>query len=183
MTNFWCWFSDSVSYNFLYLFSSHLNHYSVEDDLLLEVLDKNITWIWVKHLVSCRIMFHFLFQKCVLVSFRRVVLIMKIMGLFSNMLQLNMNEKVDSHFKYQHPTYWIQFLLKDHMCMASGSHGPPKVSPGPAMPDLSMPCRWATPETAMGWATCSMGDLQPSSFPWDTPRRMPMSKTHSIQYQ
>jgi hypothetical protein len=28
-------------------------------------------------------------------------------------------------------------------------HGLPKVSPGSAMPHPSMPCRWATPETAL----------------------------------
>jgi hypothetical protein len=34
------------------------------------------------------------------------------------------------------------------VCMVRGGHGLPKVSPGPAMPYPSMPCRWATPETA-----------------------------------
>jgi hypothetical protein len=33
--------------------------------------------------------------------------------------------------------------------MARGIHGLPKVSPGPAMPDPSMPCKWATPKTAL----------------------------------
>ena len=34
-------------------------------------------------------------------------------------------------------------------CMARGSHGLPKVSPGPAMPDPSTPSGWATPEMAI----------------------------------
>jgi hypothetical protein len=48
------------------------------------------------------------------------------------------------------------FVRKDerHGCMARGDHGLPKVSPGPAMPDRSMPCGWATPETAPGPYGC-----------------------------
>jgi hypothetical protein len=44
-----------------------------------------------------------------------------------------------------------------HGRMARGTHGLPKVSPGPAMP-----CRWASH---------SAGGLQPSCTPLDTPRR------------
>jgi hypothetical protein len=36
--------------------------------------------------------------------------------------------------------------------MARDDHELPKVLPRPAMPEHSMPCRWATPETAAGWA-------------------------------
>jgi hypothetical protein len=46
-----------------------------------------------------------------------------------------------------------------HGRMASGGHGLPKVSPGPAMPDSSMPCGRATSETALrqgvGRAACA----------------------------
>jgi hypothetical protein len=39
-----------------------------------------------------------------------------------------------------------------------GGQGLPKISFGPAMPNLSMPCGWATPETALqsfqGWPAC-----------------------------
>jgi hypothetical protein len=42
-----------------------------------------------------------------------------------------------------------------HGRMARGAHGLAKVSPGPSMPYLSMPCEWATPEMALqlfqGW--------------------------------
>jgi hypothetical protein len=59
--------------------------------------------------------------------------------------------------------------------MARGIHGLPKVSPRPAMPDPSMPCRRATPETALCpfwvWPTRRTGSLRPSSIPLDTPRR------------
>jgi hypothetical protein len=54
-----------------------------------------------------------------------------------------------------------------HGCMARGGHGLPKVSPGPVMPFPSMPCGWATPETA-SW---------PSSTSLDTPRRLPVTQT------
>jgi hypothetical protein len=36
-----------------------------------------------------------------------------------------------------------------HGCMASGGHGLPKVSPGPAMPYHSMTSEQAIPETAI----------------------------------
>ena len=46
--------------------------------------------------------------------------------------------------------------LLDHRHMVRGGYGLPKVSPGPAMPDPSTPCRWATPEMAFwsfqGWS-------------------------------
>ena len=38
--------------------------------------------------------------------------------------------------------------LDNHGRMARGGHGLPKVSPGPAMPNQSIPCGWATPKTA-----------------------------------
>jgi hypothetical protein len=59
--------------------------------------------------------------------------------------------------------------------MAMGGHGLPKVSPGPAMPDPSTPCRRASPETALrsfqGWPMTSPQGWWPSSTPLDTPRR------------
>jgi hypothetical protein len=67
--------------------------------------------------------------------------------------------------------------------MASGGHGLPKVSPLPAMLYPSMPCRQATPETALSplqeWPARRAGSLWPSFIPLDTPRRTPM-KSHVI---
>jgi hypothetical protein len=40
-------------------------------------------------------------------------------------------------------------LCSSHWRMEKGGHGLPKVSPGPAIPDTSMPCRQAIPETAL----------------------------------
>jgi hypothetical protein len=60
--------------------------------------------------------------------------------------------------------------------MARGIHGLTKVSLGPALPYPSMPCRRATPETALwmflGWPAHRAGDLRPSSTPLDTPQHM-----------
>jgi hypothetical protein len=46
------------------------------------------------------------------------------------------------------------------------------------MPDSSMPCRRANPDTAswpfLGWPTRRVGGLRPSSSLLDTPRRKPM---------
>jgi hypothetical protein len=57
--------------------------------------------------------------------------------------------------------------------MARGGHGLPKVSPRPTMPDPSMPCRRATPETTLqlflGWPANRAGGLRPSSTLLDTP--------------
>jgi hypothetical protein len=62
-----------------------------------------------------------------------------------------------------------------HGRMAGGSHGLPKVSLGPAMPNPSTLCERATPETAIrsfwGWPTHRVCDLRPSSTLLDTPRR------------
>jgi hypothetical protein len=48
--------------------------------------------------------------------------------------------------------------------MERGGHGLPKVSPGPAMLYLSMPCGWAIPKTALrpfqGWPAHRTGGLQ-----------------------
>jgi hypothetical protein len=56
--------------------------------------------------------------------------------------------------------------------MARGVRGLPKVSPGPAMPYPSMPCRRATPETALRpfqrWPAHGACSLQTSSTPLDT---------------
>jgi hypothetical protein len=61
-----------------------------------------------------------------------------------------------------------------HGRMVRGGLGLPKVSPGTAMPDLSTPCRCATPETALQpfqeWA----GSLRPTSTLLDTQRHPPM---------
>jgi hypothetical protein len=65
-----------------------------------------------------------------------------------------------------------------HRHMARDGHGLPKVLFRPVMPYLSMPCRWATCETALlhfqGWPACKAGGLGPSSNPLDTPLRTPM---------
>jgi hypothetical protein len=65
-----------------------------------------------------------------------------------------------------------------HGCMARGGHGLPKVSHGPVMPYPSMPCKRATPETALcpfqELPTRRAGGLQPSSTSIDTPRPTPM---------
>jgi hypothetical protein len=54
----------------------------------------------------------------------------------------------------------------------------PKVSPGPAMPDPSTPCRRSIPETAsrlfLGWPIHRAGGLQSSSSFLDTPCRTPL---------
>jgi hypothetical protein len=66
--------------------------------------------------------------------------------------------------------------------MARGGHGLPIVSPWPAMPCLSMPCRRATPETALWpfqeWPARRESGLWPSLTPLDTPRRTPMRAIH-----
>jgi hypothetical protein len=56
------------------------------------------------------------------------------------------------------PTFQVRKTFrggKKHGRMARGSHGLPKVSPGPAMHNTSTPCWWAIPETALwlfqGW--------------------------------
>jgi hypothetical protein len=65
-----------------------------------------------------------------------------------------------------------------HGRMARGGHGLPKVSPVPAMPYPSLPCGWATTETALqpflAWPTHRAGGLRSSSTPLDNPRRTPM---------
>jgi len=68
----------------------------------------------------------------------------------------------------------------DYGRMARGDHGLPKVLLGPAMPYPSMPCRRATPETAL-WLYGPFrddppytGGLRSSSSPLDTPCRTPM---------
>jgi hypothetical protein len=62
--------------------------------------------------------------------------------------------------------------------MARGGEGLTKVSPGPAMPNSSMPCRWATPEMALqafqGWPACSADGLRRFPTRLDTPRGTPM---------
>jgi hypothetical protein len=59
------------------------------------------------------------------------------------------------------------------MASATGSHGLPKFSPGPAMPYLSTPCGRATSETAslpfQEWPACKAGGLRLSSTPLDAP--------------
>jgi hypothetical protein len=58
---------------------------------------------------------------------------------------------------------WPYFVMATHRHgrRAKGGHGLPKVSLGPAMPNLSTPCERATPETARGQVAC--GRLLP---PW-----------------
>jgi hypothetical protein len=71
-----------------------------------------------------------------------------------------------------------------HGRMAGGNHGLPKVSLGPAMPDPSMPCGRASPETTLqlfqGWLTCRVSSLWPSSTLLDTPHCTPMEESHNI---
>jgi hypothetical protein len=66
-----------------------------------------------------------------------------------------------------------------HGQMVRGGCGLPKVSPAPAMLNLSKPCGQATSETNLQpfqeWLTHRAGSLRPSSTPLDTPHRMPMS--------
>jgi hypothetical protein len=58
--------------------------------------------------------------------------------------------------------------------MVKGIHILPRVSPGPALPDPSMPCRRVTAETALwpfqGWPARRADGLRPSSTPLDTRR-------------
>jgi hypothetical protein len=60
-----------------------------------------------------------------------------------------------------------------------GIHGLPKVSPGPAKPDLSTPCGRATPKRPYG---CLGGGLRPSSSPLDTPRRTGLLERREWSY-
>jgi hypothetical protein len=66
--------------------------------------------------------------------------------------------------------------------MARGMHGLPKVSPGPAMPYLSTPCRRATAKTAfclfIGWPACRAGGLRLSPTPLDTPRHTGLAPSY-----
>jgi hypothetical protein len=59
-----------------------------------------------------------------------------------------------------------------HGRMARGGHRLPKVSLGPAMPNSSMPCRWATP--VQGWLAHRADGLRPFYTLLDTPRHNPM---------
>jgi hypothetical protein len=72
----------------------------------------------------------------------------------------------------------VALITFHHRRMARGGHGLPKVSPGPAMPYLSMPCGRATPKTALqlfqGWSAQRVGGLRPSSIPLNTPRHTPL---------
>jgi hypothetical protein len=65
--------------------------------------------------------------------------------------------------------------------MVRSSGGLPKISPGPAMPNLATHCGRATPKTPLqpfsGWPTHKVGDLRPSSYLLDTPRCMPMDNS------
>jgi hypothetical protein len=62
-----------------------------------------------------------------------------------------------------------------HKRMARGGHELPKVSPGLAMPNPSMPYGWATPKTVLqlfqDWPTYRAGGLRPSTTPLDSARR------------
>jgi hypothetical protein len=62
--------------------------------------------------------------------------------------------------------------------MARDGHGLFHVSPGPAMPNPSMPCGWATPETALqlflGWPDRRTGGMRLCSTLLDTTRRTPL---------
>jgi hypothetical protein len=69
--------------------------------------------------------------------------------------------------------------------MAKDGHGPPKVSPGLALPHPSMPCGWAIPEMAL-WnmailagPTCRAGSLLPFSTLLDTQRCTPKVAAHN----
>jgi len=57
------------------------------------------------------------------------------------------------HQWIRHEMAWQENKMAEagrrHGRTARGGHGLPKVSPGPAMPDPSMPCGRATPETAL----------------------------------
>jgi hypothetical protein len=72
-------------------------------------------------------------------------------------------------------TFLMVGLCFEQAHMGRGIHDLLKVSPGPAMPNPSTPCRWATPKTALrsfwGWLVRRAGGLRPSSTPLDTPGR------------
>jgi hypothetical protein len=73
-------------------------------------------------------------------------------------------------------------MVRKHGCMARGGHGISKVPLRPAMPDPSMLCGWATPETAswpfQGWSACRAGGLRPSFTPLDNQRRTTMLENY-----
>jgi hypothetical protein len=55
-------------------------------------------------------------------------------------------------------------LYTQHGRMESGGHRPPKVLPGPAMPNPSTPCGLVTPETALWPFREHTGNLSQNSF-------------------
>jgi hypothetical protein len=67
----------------------------------------------------------------------------------------------------------------NHRRMARGGHGLPKVLPGPAMINRSMPCGRASPETVLwpfqGWPAQRAGGLRLSFTLLGTPCRALMS--------
>jgi hypothetical protein len=74
--------------------------------------------------------------------------------------------------------------------MARGDHGLPKVLLGPALPDPSMPCGWATPVTVLrpfqGWPARRAGGLRPSfthlnNTPRGTPTILPPSPLSTLE--
>jgi hypothetical protein len=71
--------------------------------------------------------------------------------------------------------------------MARGGYELPKVSPGPAMPNPSMPCGRATPETTLQpfleFPAHRAGGLRPSSTLLDTPRRTLVRGTNGADLQ
>jgi hypothetical protein len=75
--------------------------------------------------------------------------------------------------------------------MARGGHGLPKVSLGPAMPDLYMPCEQAVPETAVGQMAASgvtyLQDERPAAvfypFRHPTPYAYDHQPNHGILLQ
>jgi hypothetical protein len=76
-----------------------------------------------------------------------------------------------------------------HRRMAKGGHGLPNVSPGPAMPYLSMPCGQATLKQPYGcfWGSPPTGwtldRLQLFSNPLNTPHCSPMHHVYLSQMQ
>jgi hypothetical protein len=71
-----------------------------------------------------------------------------------------------------------------HGRTARSGHELPKVSPGPAMPFCSAPCKQAV-RPIHGWPTPRAGSLRLSSTSLDTPRRallMDCQKKEKVRY-
>jgi hypothetical protein len=92
---------------------------------------------------------------------------------------------LSSHVLWKwHISDFIMINVGYRGCRARGSHGLPKVSPGPTMPYPFTPCRRATTDPALQpfqkWPTHRAGGVQPFSTPLDTLHHTPMFVIHMI---